>query len=123
MLLFAVIALVLAASGIYAMVNYIVGQRMHEFAVRIAVGAGQREVTRLALSATAWLLVAGLAVGLGGAVAVTRLIESRLYAVKPADPATFVAVAVLLSLVVLAAAYLPARRATRADPMRLLRCE
>ncbi len=117
------LALVLACVGIYAVVAYAVGRRTREIGVRIAVGADRRDVMRLVLGDGMRLAGMGLAIGLAGALAVTRLLSGLLYDVSAADPLTFAAVAALVTLTALAATWLPARRATRVDPIRVLRQE
>jgi len=121
--LFAALALVLAAVGIYGMMAYRVSQRMHEIGIHIALGAQRRDVLRLVLGDGAKLAFLGIAIGIAGAIALTRLMTSLLFEVKPTDPETFAVVAIVLAIVALAACYLPARRAVRADPMVALRYE
>ena len=121
--LFAALALVLAAVGIYGMMAYRVGQRMHEIGIHIAFGAQRRDVLRLVLGDGAKLACFGIAIGIAGAIVLTRLMTSLLFEVKPTDPETFAVVAILLAIVALAACYVPTRRAMRADPMAALRHE
>jgi len=121
--LFAALALLLAAVGIYGMMAYRVGQRMHELGLHIALGAQRRDVLRLVLGDVAQLASLGIAIGVAGAFALTRLMTSLLFEVKPTDPATFAIVAIVLAIVALAASYVPARRAMRVDPMVALRHE
>ena len=119
--LFAALALILAAVGIYGLMAYSVSQRTHEIGVRLAIGAQRRDVLRLVLRDGARLTLVGIAIGIIAALALTRLMASLLFEVTPTDPATFASVALLLAVVALAACYIPARRAARVDPMVALR--
>jgi putative ABC transport system permease protein len=121
--LFAGLALVLASLGIYGVMSNMVAQRTHEIGVRMALGAGQRSVLRLVLSNGMRLTLLGIALGTAGAFALTRLMKSFLFHVAPTDPATFLEVALFLFAVALLASYIPARRATRVDPVVALRYE
>ena len=121
--LFAALAITLAAIGTYGVISYSVGQRMHEFGMRIALGAKPWDVLSLVLGQGTKLAVAGVLIGVAGALALARLMRTLLYEVSPADPVTFAAVALLALAIAAVACYLPARRATRADPAETLRAE
>ncbi|MGA8409697.1 MAG: ABC transporter permease [Candidatus Acidiferrales bacterium] len=121
--LFGVIALLLAAVGIFGVLSYSVARRTHEIGIRMALGATPRAILRLVLTESARLVLVGLAVGILVALGVTRYLSSLLFAVHPADPLTFLGVAVLLTAVALIACYVPARRAMRVDPIVSLRYE
>lgn len=120
---FAALALVLAATGLYGVLAYSVSQRTHEVGIRMALGAGRRDVLRLFMGQGMRLVVLGLVIGLAGAFAVTRLMSSLLFGVSTTDTATFLVVALVLTAVGVLACYLPARRATRVDPLVALRYE
>ena len=119
----AVAALALAAVGIYGVIAYSVSQRTREIGVRMALGARRGDVLRMIVGEAMFLTAAGVALGLGGALLLTRLMNDLLFGVTPSDPVTFVAVALTLGMVALAASYLPGRRATRVDPSIALRAE
>ena len=120
---FAALAVALAGVGIYGMVAYRVNQRTHEIGVYIALGAQHRDVLRLVMKDGVKLGLVGIVVGLAGAIALTRLMVSLLFEVKPTDPAILIGVALLLAAVALLACYIPARRALRIHPMTALRRE
>ena len=121
--IFAGLALVLAMTGIYAMISHWASQRAHEIGVRMALGARPLDVLKLVMGQGMFLTLMGVTVGLFGAFGVTRLLSSLLYGVTPADPLTFILVSVLLTAIALVACYIPARRAMRVDPMVALRWE
>jgi putative ABC transport system permease protein len=120
---FAGLALVLAVIGIYGVMSYSVSQRVQEIGIRIALGAQRSDVMKLIVGNAIALVIAGVALGLVGAFALTRLMSSLLYGVSATDPLTFIGVSVMLVVVALLASYIPARRATKVDPMIALRCE
>jgi len=120
---FAGLALLLAVVGIYGVIAYSVGQRTHEFGIRMALGAQRHQLLVMVLSQSIWKLTVGLAVGVGGALTVSRLMGSLLFGISPTDPLTYLLMAAILLVVALIASYIPARGAARVDPMVALRNE
>jgi predicted permease len=120
---FAALALVLACVGIYGVISYLVGQRTHEIGVRVAMGAQSGDVLRLVIGHGARMALIGVAIGIGAALGLTRLMTNQLFGVSAHDPLTFAGVGILLMIVAVAACYIPARRAMRVDPMIALRHE
>jgi putative ABC transport system permease protein len=120
---FAYVGLLLSMIGIYGVMSDSVARRTHEIGIRMALGAERSDVLKLVIKKGLLLIVVGLVIGAGGALAVTRVLRSLLFGVRPTDPMTFVAVSLLLMVVGLVACYIPARRATKIDPMVALRYE
>ena len=118
---FALLALLLASIGIYGVLSYMVGQRTKEIGVRLALGAQKFDVLRMVLKDGARMTLAGILIGIVGALALTRLMRTMLYGVRPTDPLTFISVAAVLGAVAMLACYVPARRAMKVDPMEALR--
>jgi len=123
MSLFGVVALLLAGIGVYGLINYSVTQRQQEIGVRVALGANRSEIYRLMLTEALKLTLAGLAIGVVATLPCARLISTELYGVTTSDPATYAAIMALLLMVGVAATLLPARRASRVDPIVALRAE
>jgi putative ABC transport system permease protein len=121
--IFALIALILAAVGIYGVISYSVAQRTQEIGIRIALGARSLDVITLVLRDGMRLVLLGIAIGLAGAFALTRWMSSLLFEISATDPLTFAVIALLVALVALLACIVPARRATKVDPMIALRHE
>ena len=120
---FALIALLLTAVGVYGVISYSVAQRTQEIGIRIALGAQSRDVMALVVGNGMRLVLMGIAIGLAGAFALTRWIASMLFDVSTTDPLTFIVIALLLALVAMLACWIPARRATKVDPLVALRHE
>ena len=121
--IFAALALLLSSVGIYGVISYLVGQRTQEIGIRVALGARRWDVLRLVLNHSVKMAVLGVLIGVAASLALTRLMDKMLYGVSATDPFTFLAVAIVLTFVALAASYIPARRAMRVDPIVALRYE
>jgi ABC-type antimicrobial peptide transport system permease subunit len=115
--------MMLAAIGIYGVLSYLVTQRAREIGIRMALGAQQRQVVSLVLRQTAVLTVAGVVIGVAGAAALSRYLEGLLFGLTPLDAGTFVTVVMLFAATAALASFVPARRATRIDPLIALRTE
>ena len=120
---FAVLALILAGVGLYGLISFMTAQRTHEIGIRMAFGADPRDVLKLIIGEGMTLTLAGIVIGLLASFALTRLMESLLFGITTMDPVTFVVIAFVLGAVPLLACYIPARRATKVDPMVALRYE
>jgi ABC-type antimicrobial peptide transport system permease subunit len=121
--IFAIVAFLLASVGIYGVMAYAISQRTGEIGLRMALGAQRGDILRVVLNDAALIVIAGVGVGLLGSLLLTRFLQTLLFDVKPADPLTFGALTILLAGVALLASFIPARRASRIDPLLALRHE
>jgi len=117
------VALLLAATGIYGVISYVVAQRSREMGIRLALGARRRDIFQLILGQGLRLTLVGVAAGLALSFALTRFLAGMLFGMSANDPLTFVAITLLLACVALLASFAPARRATKVNPIVVLRCE
>jgi putative ABC transport system permease protein len=120
---FALLALALAAVGLYGLISFSTSRRVHEIGVRMALGAQAGDILKMIVGEGLLLSLAGVALGTAGAFALTRFMAGMLFGVTPTDPPTYATISALLLLVALLASYIPARRATKVDPMTALRYE
>jgi ABC-type antimicrobial peptide transport system permease subunit len=120
---FAVLALILAGVGLYGLISFLAAQRTREIGIRMALGGSRIDVLKMIIGQGMTLALAGIAIGLVASLALTRLMESLLFHISKTDPVTFAGITFLLSVVPLVACYIPARRATKLDPMMTLRYE
>jgi ABC-type antimicrobial peptide transport system permease subunit len=120
---FAVLAMILAMVGLYGLISFSVSQRTREIGIRLALGAGRSQVLRMVMAQGTRLVLVGIVIGVGAGLGLTQLMKNLLFGVSPNDPATFVAVAIVLTAVAVVACWLPARRATDVDPIEALRYE
>jgi putative ABC transport system permease protein len=118
---FAAFALLLAAIGVYSVMNYLVSQRRHEIGIRMALGASQREILKLVVGQGMWISLLGIGFGIAAALLLTRIMTSLLYGITPSDPLTYIANSLMLLAVALLACLIPARRAMSVDPIIALR--
>ena len=120
---FAALAMMLAIMGIYGVLSYVVGQRTQEIGVRMALGAQRSDVASMVLRQGARMALLGIVIGIAAALILTRFMQGMLFGITSTDPATFSVVSLTLAAIALLACYIPARQATRVDPMRALRYE
>ena len=121
--IFAIVAFLLASVGIYGVMAYAISQRTGEIGLRMALGAGRSDILRIVLSEAGLIVVAGVGAGLMGSLVLTRFLQTLLFDIKPTDPLTFGTLTILLAGVALLASFIPARKASRIDPLVALRHE